>query len=166
MFPNKVTVFIPIKRAIIAKAKMHQQINLQNSLVSGNVIEITNFRDEKTYTWNSTNFNKRKKALQTLQVKKVFFFFEAIITMASEIKNCFGTVFNQVFFSLTERENNELGRNWNENNFLGSAWQSDNFTWKTDGVLTKSCYTCFFSVLNREKEQNTTYRINDGTHSY
>ena len=114
----------------MAKAKMHQQINLQNSLVSGNVIEITNFRDEKTYTWNSTNFNKRKKALQTLQVKKVFFFFEAIITMASEIKNCFGTVFNQVFFSLTERENNELGRNWNENNFLGSAWQSDNFTWK------------------------------------
>ena len=59
----------------MAKAKMHQQINLQNSLVSGNVIEITNFRDEKTYTWNSTNFNKRKKALQTLQVKKVFFFF-------------------------------------------------------------------------------------------
>ena len=75
MFPNKVTVIIPIKRAIIAKAKMHQQINLQNSLVSGNVIEITNFRDEKTYKWNSTNFNKRKKALQTLQVKKVFFFF-------------------------------------------------------------------------------------------
>ena len=34
----------------MAKAKMHQQINLQNSLVSGNVIEITNFRDEKTYT--------------------------------------------------------------------------------------------------------------------
>ena len=94
----------------MAKAKMHQQINLQNSLVSGNVIEITNFRDEKTYTRNSTNFNKRKKALQTLQVKKTFFF-EAIITMASEIKNCFGTVFNQVFFSLTERENNELGRN-------------------------------------------------------
>ena len=59
----------------MAKAKMHQQINLQNSLVSGNVIEITNFRDEKTYKWNSTNFNKRKKALQTLQVKKVFFFF-------------------------------------------------------------------------------------------
>ena len=94
----------------MAKAKMHQQINLQNSLVSGNVIEITNFRDEKTYTRNSTNFNKRKKALQTLQVKKIFFF-EAIITMASQIKNCFGTVFNQVFFSLTERENNELGRN-------------------------------------------------------
>ena len=78
MFPNKVTVFIPIKRAIIAKAKMHQQINLQNSLVSGNVIEITNFRDEKTYTWNSTNFNKRKKALQTLQVKKVFFFLKQL----------------------------------------------------------------------------------------
>ena len=165
MFPNKVTVFIPIKSAIIAKAKMHQQINLQNSLVSGNVMEITNFHYEKTYTWNSTNFNKRIKALQTLQVKKVFFF-EAIITMASEIKNWFGTVFNQVFFSLTEKENNELGRNWNENNFLGSAWQSDNFAWKTDGVHTKSCYTCVFSVLNREKEQNTKYRINDDTHSY
>ena len=165
MFPNKVTVFIPIKSAIIAKAKMHQQINLQNSLVSGNVMEITNFHYEKTYTWNSTNFNKRIKALQTLQVKKVFFF-EAIITMASEIKNWFGTVFNQVFFSLTEKENNELGRNWNENNFLGSAWQSDNFAWKTDGVHTKSCYTCVFSVLNRGKEQNTKYRINDDTHSY
>ena len=59
----------------MAKAKMHQQINLHNSLVRGNVIEIINFRDEKTYTRNSTNFNKRKKALQTLQVKNFFFFF-------------------------------------------------------------------------------------------
>ena len=62
----------------MAKAKMHQQINLHNSLVSGNVIEIINFRDEKTYTRNSTNFNKRKKALQTLQVKKFFFFLKQL----------------------------------------------------------------------------------------
>ena len=140
-------------------------MNLQNSLVSGNVIKITNFRDEKTYTRNSTNFNKRKKALQTLQVKKVFLFGSNYHNGKSN-QELFWNSFNQVFFSLTERENNELGRNWNENNVLGSAWQSDNFTWKTDGVHTKSCYTCVFSVLYREKEQNTKYRINDGTHSY
>ena len=27
-------------------------------------------------------------------------------------------------------------------------------------------HACVFSVLNREKEQNTKYRINDDTHSY
>ena len=54
---------------------------------------------------------REKKSTANLAGKKSFFFFEAIITMARGIKNCFGTVFNQVFLSLTERENNELGRN-------------------------------------------------------
>lgn len=56
-----------------------------------------------------------------------------------------------MFFSLTDRDEWTWKKlKWKQ--FFWPAWQTDNFTWKTNGVHTKLCYTCVFSVLNRERE--------------